>query len=314
MNILITGASGYIGNRMVNSLLQASWVDKVVGTDIKQSTVSHPKFKFIKRDIRESFDDVFESEQIDTVVHTAYILPPLHDTGLMEDINKNGTRSILSASSNAKIKQLLYISSTSAYGFHADNDQPLTEESPLRGNEDFTYTKNKRETETIINDFKIKNPSIKVSMVRPCFVVGPGFKNPLAEHLKKPIVMLPMNTLPWQFVHEDDLVNVMVLLLEKQIEGTYNVASDGEITFKEMIELLGNIMLPLPWFILSPLNDLAWNLLLTAITEFPSNGMTMTILPWNVSNKKLKETTGYKFKYNTKSAFQDFANSVKNKK
>jgi UDP-glucose 4-epimerase len=36
-----------------------------------------------------------------------------------------------------------------------------------------------------------------VTIVRPCFVVGPGFKNPMAEHLKKKFVMLPLNTLPW---------------------------------------------------------------------------------------------------------------------
>ncbi len=39
--------------------------------------------------------DLFEKERIDTVVHTAYVLPPIHDKVLMEEINKGGTRNIL---------------------------------------------------------------------------------------------------------------------------------------------------------------------------------------------------------------------------
>jgi len=35
MKIFITGASGYIGNRMAEVLLEKDWVTGVVGTDIK---------------------------------------------------------------------------------------------------------------------------------------------------------------------------------------------------------------------------------------------------------------------------------------
>ncbi|MEZ4577969.1 MAG: hypothetical protein R2875_08165 [Desulfobacterales bacterium] len=50
---------------------------------------------------------------------------------------------------NRSEEQILYTSSTTAYGFYPDNDQPLTEDSPLRGNDDFTYAKNKKEIEAI---------------------------------------------------------------------------------------------------------------------------------------------------------------------
>ena len=170
-------------------------------------------------------DDIFENRQIDIVVHTAYVLPPIHDKGLMEAINKGGTKNVLAASAKTGVKQILYTSSTTAYGFYPDNDQPLTEDSPLRGNDDFTYAKNKKEIEAIFKEFESVHPEIAVSIVRPCFVVGPGFSNPMAEHLQKKLVMMPAKTLPWQFVHEDDLINVMVLLLEKRIAGAFNVTA-----------------------------------------------------------------------------------------
>ena len=311
MNILVTGAAGYIGGEMVKHLCGEKWVDTVVGTDINEHIYNHPKYKFEIRDIRESMDDVFASNDIDTVVHAAYVLPPIHNKGLMEDINKGGTKNVLQASAKAGVKQILYTSSTTAYGFYPDNDQPLTEESPLRGNGDMTYAKNKKEIEAIMAQFIIEHPDIIVSILRPCFVVGPGFKNPLAEHLKKKLVLLPSKGRDFQFVHEDDVTNVSLMLLEKRIGGIFNVTGDGTMTFPEMIKILGNIRIPLPWPIIYPLNNLAWFLRLGFITKFPSPSMRLMVNPWIASSDKLKQETGYTFKYDTKSAFKDFAKSVK---
>jgi UDP-glucose 4-epimerase len=311
MRILVTGAAGYIGNRLIEALSKKDWVDAVIGTDIKEPPLKYPKYTFDIRDVRQSMDDIFKNERIDTVVHTAYILPPIHDTRLMEDINKNGTRNILNASARAGVRQILYTSSTTAYGFFPDNDQPLTEESPLRGNDDFCYAKNKKEIEAIMGDFAQEHPGMTITIVRPCFVVGPGFKNPMAEHLQKKLVMLPSNARPWQFVHEDDLINVMALLLEKNIPGAFNVTGEGTMTFDEMIRALGNIPLPLPWPVIYPMNHLAWFLRLWFITQFPSPAMRMMVAPWIASSEKLRKETGFQFKYGTRAAFADFVKSVR---
>ncbi len=313
MRVLITGAAGYIGGKLARALCEKNWVDAVIGTDIREPGFSHEKYRFDARDVRRSMDDIFESEQIDTVVHTAYILPPIHDTKRMEDINKGGTQNILDASVRAGVTQILYTSSTTAYGFYADNDEPLTEESPLRGNDDFTYAKNKKEIEAVFKEFCERHSNITVSIVRPCFVVGPGFTNPAAEHLQKKLVVLPSRARPWQFVHEDDLINVMALLLERRIKGVFNVTGEGSMTFSEMIRMLGNIPVFLPWSILYPLNNLAWHLRLSFITRFPSPAMRMMIHPWIASSQKLITETGYRFQYNTRSAFEDFVLSVKKK-
>jgi len=311
MKVLVTGASGYIGRKFAEYICREPWVEKVIGIDVKETTFAHPLFSFYKRDIREAMDDIFLKEKIDTVVHTAYVLPPIHDTELMESINVGGTRNILNLSARHRVKQVLYTSSTTAYGFHPDNDTPLIESSPLRGNDDFTYAKNKKEIESVVESFAKDNPEILISVVRPCFVVGPGFANPLASHLRKKLVMLPSKTLPWQFVHEDDVINVMALLLNKRISGIYNVAGEGTMTFAEMVKKLGNIMVPIPWTVIFLLNNLAWFLRLRFITEFPSSSMHMMVNPWISSSKKLISSTGYRFRYDTRQAFDAFVNSVR---
>jgi len=310
MRVLVTGAAGYIGGRMVDFLCAQEWVEAVVGTDIKKTQNHAAGCAFYRRDIRDEIQDLIENERIDTVVHAAYVVSPIHNKSLMEDVNKGGTRRILEASAEAGVKQILYISSTTAYGFWPDNDRPLTEESPLRGNDDFTYAKNKKEIEAIVQEFAAGHPDIKVTTVRPCVVIGPGINNPVADHLKRKFVLLPSNTLPWQFVHEDDLVKVMALLLEKRTAGIFNVTGEGTMTFGEMVATLGNTRILLPWSVLFLLNNLAWFLRLESVTKFPSAAMRMMVNPWVASSEKLIRATGYEFTYNSRTAFGDFAGSV----
>jgi len=306
MRVLVTGAAGYIGGRLVEALSEKDWVEAVVGLDVKDPPKAFPKYNFFNQDIRKPLEDLLTQERIDTVAHLAYVLPPGHNKNLMEDINKGGTRNVLASSAAVGVKHILYTSSTTAYGFYPDNDVPLAEESPLRGNDDLTYAKNKKEIEGIMGEFIETHPGITVSILRPCFVVGPGFDNPMAAHLKKKLVMLPSNTQPWQFVHEDDVIDVMLLMLEKKIGGTYNVAGQGTMTFAEMVGRLGNIRIPIPWPVIYPLVNLAWFLRLSFLTEFPSPAMRMMVNPWLASSEKLIRELGYTFRYDTREAFEDF--------
>ncbi|HOJ15284.1 MAG TPA: NAD-dependent epimerase/dehydratase family protein, partial [Deltaproteobacteria bacterium] len=286
-------------------------VESITGVDIRRPGFSSPRLEFLARDVRDPLDPVFEGRNIDTVVHAAYILPPIHDTALMEDINVNGTKNVFQTAVRHNVEQVVECSSATAYGFHPDNPPVLTEESPLKGNEDFTYAKNKREIEEWLEGFSAEHPETLFTVIRPCFVVGPGFANPLARHLCRKICMLPDKTAPFQFIHEDDLVEIIFLLAKNRKGGVYNLAADGTMTFDEMLAMLGSIPLRLPLWLLGPLNEIAWKLRMRFLTEFPSSSLKLTIYPWIVSNEKVKRELGYAFRYTTREAFEDFVRSVK---
>ena len=309
--LFITGVSGYFGMKLLKHFCSKDDVDRVIGIDITEPEYNNEKFHFIKHDVRNDMTPLFNKNEIHWAIHAAYILAPIHNKGLMEDVNINGTRNFLTACLSSGVKQIMQVSSTTAYGFHRDNPPLLNEESPLRGNKDFTYAKNKKELEFLCEEFMINNPDICFTIVRPCFVVGPGFNNPLARHLCKKIVMLPMDTKDFQFVHEDDLVEVMHLILKRKFSGTYNIAADGTITFDEMIKMLGGIQLKIPPFLIYPLNDLAWFLRLKFITEIPSPALNFMRFPWIAGNGIIKKELRYNFKYNTKEAFMDFVRYTK---
>jgi UDP-glucose 4-epimerase len=311
-NIMITGASGYIGQRLARELSRNVAVKKIFGIDIQPPRENISKFIFIRRDVREPVNDLLKEHRIDVVIHTAFILPPIHNTKLMEDININGTRNILSASLEAGVSQFIYTSSTTAYGFHPENICPLIEESPLRGNDDLIYCKTKREIESFIKnqDLSVRYPDTAVTILRACFVVGPGFNNPLARYLQKRVVFLPRNTKPLQYVHEDDLIRAICLLMEKKAAGIYNVAADGLMSFEEMVSILGNRTIYIPFFVMYYLNQIAWSLRITFLSEFPSPNMNMLRYPWWAENKKLKTELGFNYQYTTEEAFRDFAAHV----
>jgi UDP-glucose 4-epimerase len=309
--VLITGVAGYIGSKLAANLAKKSEFAEIVGTDIKPPPKDIARLVFYEHDVRSQMVELLNRHAIDTVVHAAYVLPPLHDKQLMEDINLNGTHTVLSSCVEANISHIMYLSSATAYGFHPDNDRPLTEDSPLRGNEDFTYAKNKRIIEGMLVDFAKEHQEITITILRPAFVVGPGFNNPLARYLQKSIVMLPFDGEPFQFVHEDDLIEIMVQLLLKKKQGTFNVGGDGTVPPRDMVRIMGNTPLPLPFGLLYPLNGVAWLLRLSFLTEFPSPALNMIRYPWVVSNDKLKREIGYSYQYTSKEAFEDFARYVR---
>jgi UDP-glucose 4-epimerase len=312
--IFITGVSGYFGLKLVEHLSSKEDVGEIIGIDIVQPRCSSAKLTFIRHDVRSDMYALLKDRAVDWAIHAAYILPPIHNKSLMEDININGTKNFLSSCLKAGIPQLLQCSSATAYGFHPDNDVPLTEESPLRGNEGFTYAKNKRELEEVCALFQQENPGVSLAVIRPCFVVGPGFDNPLSRHLRKKIVMLPSDTAPFQFIHENDLVEIIYLLLKEKRAGAYNLAADGTMSFDEMIHILGNRQLKLPYPFLYVTNNLMWYGRVKFMTEFPSAGIKMLVYPWIASNDKLKRELGYTFQFTTREAFDDFARYVKENK
>lgn len=306
-HVLITGASGYLGSRFADLMEKLPGVKRVVGLDVNPPKRKGAKFVFVRKDVREPMTALLKAHQIDTVVHAAWILPPLHNRKFMESVNLEGTRNVLRCASEAGVSRIVHCSSTTAYGFHPDNPPVLTEESPLRGNPEFTYSKNKREAEELCARFRESHPEIRLLVVRPCFVCGPGFENPMSRHLEKKVVLLPRGSASLQYVHEDDLVEAVRLLLEQEKSGVYNIAADGAISFVEMARILGNRPLEVPESVMAPLVALAWALRIRRITEFPPQALPMLRYPWIASNQKLKRDTGFQFGFTTREAFEDYA-------
>lgn len=310
-NVLVTGAAGYLGSKLVNLLDGKPDIDRIVGIDIKVPAYEREKLTFLKRDIREPLTDVLQEHDIDAIFHLAFVKIPIHDKSLMEDININGALNVQKSSVESHVKQIIYASSATTYGFHPDNDIPLTESSPLRGNDNYVYTKDKKIIDGLFETFSREHPEIKVSSVRPVFVVGKGFDDPLSSHLLDKFCLIPSKGCELQFVHEDDMMDILYLLYSKAASGPFNVGSTGTLSLKEMVRMVGSWPIPIPFPLLYGVNSVAWSLRLTFITDEPSPGLLGLRYPWIVSSEKLRKETGFEYRYTSREAFEDWVNHVK---
>jgi len=151
--ILITGAAGFIGSNLTNSLLRRGNV-QVIGLDNfddfysreqkeknMSSFISNKDFTFIEGDIR-NMDDLLTLSEIDVIVHLAAkagVRPSILNPILYQDVNVSGTQNLLEFARQRNIKQFVFGSSSSVYGIN--ENVPWNEEEKLMPISPYASTK-----------------------------------------------------------------------------------------------------------------------------------------------------------------------------
>ena len=136
MNILVTGAAGFIGSHLCEKLLVDG--NTVVGFDnfdpfyertIKENNLktsnSNGSFNLVEGDIRdtESVEKLFNENTFEVVVHLAAkagVRPSIKDPIVYYKVNVLGTLNILEMMKKNDIKRLVFASSSSVYGDSPD--------------------------------------------------------------------------------------------------------------------------------------------------------------------------------------------------
>ena len=103
-----------------------------------------------------------------------------------------------------------------------------------------------------------------------------------------------------QFVHEDDLVEGLVLLIDGKRGGAFNVGGDGTLTINECGDIIGMKRRKMPLKVAWPLAGLMWKL---HQSETPPGNLHFALHPWVVANDKLK-SVGWKPRHDTRETFE----------
>jgi UDP-N-acetylglucosamine 4-epimerase len=132
---LVTGAAGFIGSNLVESLLKLN--QRVTGLDNFATGHQHnldqvqqlvgakawSNFHFIKGDIRNQADCKLAVDGVDYVLHEAAlgsVSRSIEDPFTSNDTNVTGFLNMLVAARDAKVKRFVYAASSSTYGDHPD--------------------------------------------------------------------------------------------------------------------------------------------------------------------------------------------------
>ena len=306
--VAITGASGYIGQRLIERLESAEEVESILALDLRHLQ-SSSKLHFHARDVNAPLAELLLEEGVEALVHLAFVLRPGHNREAIRRINVGGTTNVVSACAQAGVKQVLYLSSTTIYGAHQDNPMPLTEESPIRPVKGFQYAEDKAAVEGLLDDFGRTYQDRRITVLRGCVVMGPRASNFVAQALSKPFLLaIQGHDPPMQFLHEDDLVEVLLSCLKARASGVYNIAGREAVPWREMARMSRRTLITLPAPIVYGLTELAWKLRLQR--DSPASGLEYIRYPWVASTDKIERELGIQFRYSSREALEAFLGSI----
>lgn len=282
--IAITGCSGYLGTRLVERLAEDDSVRTILGFDVRPPRERHPKLVFDEVDVRSAALEA-RLTGVDCLVHLAFVMEPIRDEAAMRDVNVNGSQNVFKSAGRAGVPRVVYTSSATVYGAHPDNEVPLTEDSPLRANLDFSYAAHKLEVEYVLREFRDEFSGTHVVVLRPAIVGGPHADNAWSHLLEQPLLFgVSGYSPPLQLVHEADVARALQWATSTSASGTFNLAAEGWLEADEALRLAGRRVRYLPEPLAFALAERAWRL---GLSEIPAGYLHYAMHPWVVSTEKL---------------------------
>jgi nucleoside-diphosphate-sugar epimerase len=266
LTVAVTGPTGTFGFGLIPRLQSDGRIARVVGIarrPFDPDAHGWTKMEYRRGDVRDAaaLEEAFAGA--DVVVHLAFMITGNAGRETIRAINVDGTLNAFRAAAAVKAKRFVYASSVAAYGFHADNPQPLTEEWPVRPAAHLFYAQEKAEIEHVLADEAAGHPELDLYLLRPPIVLGPhavGAKEllpgplaPIARGITDAVRKLPVPLpvlvpgLPIQFVHEDDVGQALALsIVAAGPPGAYNIAGDGVLSATDVARELGLAPIPAP--------------------------------------------------------------------
>ena len=306
--IAVTGASGYIGRRLIDHIVADPAVEKVLALDIRALEHPSPRVTFVRHDVTAPMGALFRQHGIQAAAHLAFILDPVHDRERERRVNLGGTENFCKACAAAGVEAMLIAASGTGYGAWPDNPVPLTEEDPLRGRPGFPYVEDKVAQERMADAFAAAHPETRVLRTRATLVLGPHVDNFVSRYFRRPVAFVVRGyNPPAPVVHEEDVAAATWKLLREAPAGAYNLDAPDPIRLKEALAITGRPVLALPAAIMYPLVRVGWRLRLKALTEAPPAMLDYLRYPWSCDGSRVTRVTDFRYRYDARATVVDFA-------
>ena len=239
-SILLTGASGFVGNALINTLS-----DYQV-TAITRSSKIMGCYRSLNLDIDENADFSAALINIDVVIHSAarvHIMADKATDPLAEfrKVNTAGTLALARQAAAKGVKRFIFISTVKVNGEQTRIDKPFYSDDVPAPEDPYGISKNEAE----IGLRRIASETgMEVVIIRPPLVYGPGVKGNFSTMMRFAQKNLP---LPLGSIHNkrslvalDNLVDLIVTCIEhpKAVNQTFLVSDDCDVSTTELIEML----------------------------------------------------------------------------
>ncbi|MEV8254607.1 NAD-dependent epimerase/dehydratase family protein [Rhodoglobus sp. NPDC076762] len=305
--VLVTGGTGFLGTSVVAGLAASDAIECVVSADIRTPSpgVRLPGVLYERVDVTDAPDlpALLRRHEIDTVVHLASIVNPGKSTTVTQEfaVDVEGSRAVFDACVAAGVTRVVVSSSGAAYGYHPNNAEWIVESDPIRGNDDFPYSRHKRMVEEMLAELRETAPQLTQTVFRIGTILGPAVDNQITALWEgKRVLKLAGSDSPFVFVWVDDVVEVMVRAASGGPAGIFNVAGNGKMTVAEIANALGKKMFVIPPWLFTVALSIGHALKLT-----PHKPAQVNFLLYRpvLDNTALKNTFGFTPSKTSREAF-----------
>ncbi|MCX2930631.1 NAD-dependent epimerase/dehydratase family protein [Mycobacterium sp. CVI_P3] len=230
--VLVTGGTGAAGAATVK------WL-KRMGADVvvlarRAPSVPLAGVEYVAADIQDSKGVSRAVAGCDAIAHFAWTVSAMQSAEIAEGIDIGGTANLLRAMVDHDCRRMVFASSITVYGGHADHPQPFTEDEAPRPAASFHYERNKVRAEKMIVD-----SGVQAVNVRPTVIVGRSSWSAPANIFRQPVVVTPGRDARMQLVHVDDVGRFCAQAALGGPTGTVNLNADDALTFTEMAQVVG---------------------------------------------------------------------------
>jgi len=183
MNILITGAAGYIGSHVVKQLLETTRYEIIILDNLSTGSINTINtlrkirdFKFVELDLKEfdKVNEILKENKIDTILHFAasIIVPESVSNPLKYYMNNTvNTTNLIKCAVENSVKKFIFSSTAAVYGEPTNLPQNGVDETFLT-NPINPYGMSKLMSERVIQDTANVNPDFKYVIFRYFNVAG----------------------------------------------------------------------------------------------------------------------------------------------
>jgi len=257
--ILVTGATGFLGKRLIELLIQKGYAVRALArklSDIEKLKQLNVEIFFGDVASVESLRPTFEG--INYVIHAAADTKGNEEDGQISTVQ--GTQNIIDLCDLFKIKKLIYISSCSVYGVtDYKTGQMISEESSLerfpekRG----SYSNVKLRAEEIVRQ-AIENGRVPIVCLRPGTIWGPGgevFTPMMGFNLGQALfAIIGSRKFILPLVYIDNLAEAIIASVEseKSKGKIFNVVDTDRLSKKNYTDLLLKQLYPQAHYIYIP--------------------------------------------------------------
>ena len=240
MNILVTGATGFIGSWLVKRLLS----DHVLYCLTRKADLLpvHPQVHPIELDLADAVDVSRLPASMDAIIHLAaesHVDRSIADAKDIFQVNTQSTLQLLDYGRQAKIKVFVCASSGGVCGYQP---RPIVETDPPELMN--FYLASKYAAECLVNAYSDYFATVNL---RYFFVYGEGQRDMFMPGLVlrvlhgTPVTIAGKTGVTMNPIHVSDAVEATIRALEVVRQETFNVAGAETTTILDLAELIGSV-------------------------------------------------------------------------